>query len=53
MAMTTCVGNIFAIYPSADMAADAHDSGDTAPSSAGGFPSGLSGSSAASGMVAQ
>ncbi len=42
-----------AIYSSADIAADAHDSGDTAPSSAGGFSSGFSGSSAASGMVAQ
>ena len=45
--------DILAIYPSADITVDAYDSGDTAPSSAGGFPSGFSGSSAASGMVAQ
>lgn len=37
----------------AEIATDAHDSGDTAPSSAGPSTSGFSGSSAASGMVAQ
>ena len=45
--------NILAIHPPANIGADAHDSGDTAPSSASGFPSGFSGSSVASGMVAQ
>ena len=45
--------DILAIHPSTDIAGDDHDSGDTAPSSAGGFSSDFSGSSAASGMVAQ
>lgn len=44
---------IFVLYPSADIAADDHESGETASSSAGGFASGFSGSSVASGMVAQ
>ena len=38
---------------SAGIGTDAHDSGDTASSSAGPSTSGFSGSSAASGMVAQ
>ena len=46
-------GLILAIHLSADVAADDHESGDTASSSAGSFSSGFSGSSAASGMVAQ
>ena len=45
--------DILAINPLADIVAYDHDSGDTAPSSAGGLSSGFSGSSAASGIVAQ